>query len=134
MIALRADVRGWFSNDAPADDEYAHFEATLGLSFQLMGDKDMDKDGIENDADRCPTQAEDKDEFEDTDGCPDLDNDKDGVPDDKDKCPNVAEDKDGTEDEDGCPDVDKDQDGIDDDKDKCVEEAEDKDGFEDEDG
>ncbi len=134
LIALRADLRGWFSNEAPADDEYAHFEATLGVSVQFMGDHDMDGDGIDNMADRCPTKAEDKDGFEDTDGCPDEDNDKDGVLDADDKCPDAAEDKDGVEDEDGCPDLDKDKDGVDDDKDKCVDEAEDKDGFEDEDG
>jgi len=33
-------------------------------------------------------RAEDKDKFEDEDGCPDPDNDKDGILDEKDKCPN----------------------------------------------
>ena len=36
------------------------------------------------------TEPEDKDGFQDADGCPDPDNDGDGVPDAKDKCPNVA--------------------------------------------
>ncbi|HET6148415.1 MAG TPA: OmpA family protein [Polyangia bacterium] len=98
----------------------------------VIGDKD--RDGIKDDVDKCPSDAEDKDGFEDEDGCPDPDNDKDGIPDLKDKCPNDAEDKDGFEDEDGCPDLDNDKDGILDASDKCPNDAEDKDGFEDEDG
>ncbi len=68
---------------------------------------------------KCPNEPEDKDGFEDEDGCPDLDNDQDGIPDALDKCPNEPEDKDGFEDEDGCPDPDNDQDGIPDVIDKC---------------
>ena len=66
--------------------------------------EDTDNDGIPDDKDKCPDQAEDKDQFEDEDGCPDPDNDKDGIPDEKDKCPNEAETKNGYQDEDGCPD------------------------------
>ena len=95
---------------------------------------DMDGDGILDNVDKCPREPEDKDGFEDEDGCPDLDNDKDGIPDKADKCPNEPEDKDGFEDEDGCPDPDNDKDGILDAVDKCPNEPEDKDGFEDEDG
>src|SRR4051812_17325147 len=80
---------------------------------------DMDHDGILDAVDKCPTEPEDKDGFEDTDGCPDLDNDKDGIPDKTDKCPNEPEDKDGFEDADGCPDPDNDKDGVPDGKDKC---------------
>jgi OmpA-OmpF porin, OOP family len=97
-----------------------------------VGDKDGD--GILDNVDKCPTEPEDKDGFEDEDGCPDLDNDKDGIPDAKDKCPLEPEDKDGFQDEDGCPDPDNDTDGIADVNDKCPLEPEDKDGFEDEDG
>jgi outer membrane protein OmpA-like peptidoglycan-associated protein len=95
---------------------------------------DSDGDGIPDDVDKCPKEAEDKDGFEDTDGCPDVDNDKDGIPDDIDKCPNEPEDKDGFQDEDGCPDPDNDKDGVPDGLDKCPNEPEDKDGFEDTDG
>jgi OmpA-OmpF porin, OOP family len=95
---------------------------------------DTDHDGILDATDKCPTQPEDKDGFEDADGCPDPDNDKDGVPDKTDKCPNEPEDKDGFEDADGCPDPDNDADGILDNIDKCPTEPEDKDGFEDADG
>ena len=51
-----------------------------------------------------PDEPEDKDGFEDEDGCPDPDNDKDGIPDVEDKCPNEPETINGKDDEDGCPD------------------------------
>ena len=95
---------------------------------------DPDGDGIVGDADKCPNLAEDKDGFEDEDGCPDPDNDKDGIPDALDKCPNDPEDKDGFEDQDGCPDPDNDKDGIPDALDKCPNEPETKNGYQDEDG
>ncbi|MEO7733629.1 MAG: OmpA family protein [Kofleriaceae bacterium] len=97
-------------------------------------DNDPDKDGIFGAADKCPNDAEDKDGFQDEDGCPDLDNDGDGIPDAVDKCPNEAEDKDGFQDDDGCPDLDNDGDGIPDAVDKCPNEPEDKDGYQDDDG
>jgi len=95
---------------------------------------DTDGDGINDDVDQCPRDPEDKDNFQDADGCPDLDNDADGIPDAADKCPLEPEDKDGDRDEDGCPDGDMDNDGIGDDFDQCPKEPEDKDGFEDKDG
>jgi OmpA-OmpF porin, OOP family len=124
---------------------------------------DADGDGILDNVDKCPNDPEDKDGFEDEDGCPDFDNDQDGIPDVEDKCPNEPgppenqgcpvqdrdgdgiadnvdkcpdepEDKDGFEDEDGCPDLDNDKDGILDTDDKCPNDPEDKDGFQDEDG
>ncbi|WP_148273220.1 Ig-like domain-containing protein [Stigmatella aurantiaca] len=87
----------------------------------------------------CPLGPEDKDGFEDEDGCADPDNDQDGFPDVSDQCPNVPETVNGFEDGDGCPDevpapVDSDGDGLTDDKDRCPNQPEDKDGFEDEDG
>jgi outer membrane protein OmpA-like peptidoglycan-associated protein len=95
---------------------------------------DRDHDGIPDNVDKCPDQPEDRDGFEDTDGCPDPDNDKDGILDTDDKCPNEPEDKDGFQDADGCPDPDNDTDGIPDATDKCPNEPEDKDNFEDADG
>jgi outer membrane protein OmpA-like peptidoglycan-associated protein len=64
---------------------------------------DPDGDGISSDLDDCPDSAEDLDEFQDGDGCPDLDNDGDGVLDSDDQCPVVAETSNGFEDDDGCP-------------------------------
>jgi OmpA-OmpF porin, OOP family len=80
---------------------------------------DADGDGIPDNVDKCPNDPEDKDGFQDADGCPDPDNDADGIPDKADKCPNEAEDKDGFEDADGCPDPDNDKDGVLDAADKC---------------
>jgi hypothetical protein len=80
---------------------------------------DTDQDGVPDDKDECVELAEDRDHFEDGDGCPDFDNDDDGVPDDQDKCPALKEDQDGFQDEDGCPDLDNDQDGLPDTQDKC---------------
>jgi outer membrane protein OmpA-like peptidoglycan-associated protein len=95
---------------------------------------DRDGDGIPDSLDACPDEPEDKDGFQDEDGCPDPDNDRDGIPDAQDQCPNEPEDKDGFQDQDGCPEPDNDNDGILDSVDKCPDEAEDKDGFQDEDG
>jgi outer membrane protein OmpA-like peptidoglycan-associated protein len=95
---------------------------------------DRDGDGLTDDVDKCPDEPEDKDGFQDEDGCPDPDNDFDGIKDADDKCPNDAEDKDGFQDEDGCPELDNDGDGLADKVDACPNEAEDKDGFEDDDG
>jgi outer membrane protein OmpA-like peptidoglycan-associated protein len=97
-------------------------------------DKDSDGDGLMDRVDRCPLEPEDKDGFEDQDGCPDRDNDRDGVPDEQDRCPLEPEDADGFEDRDGCPDLDNDADGIPDVRDRCPLQAEDRDSFEDEDG
>jgi outer membrane protein OmpA-like peptidoglycan-associated protein len=65
---------------------------------------DRDGDGIPDALDKCPDEPEDKDGFEDDDGCPDPDNDKDGIPDVSDACPNEPETVNGFQDEDGCPD------------------------------
>ncbi len=65
--------------------------------------RDRDGDGISDVVDRCPDEPEDRDGFDDDDGCPDPDNDRDGIRDVDDLCPNDAEDKDGIKDEDGCP-------------------------------
>jgi outer membrane protein OmpA-like peptidoglycan-associated protein len=97
-------------------------------------DKDADGDGISDRADGCPSEPEDKDGFDDADGCADPDNDGDGVPDARDRCALEPEDKDGFQDDNGCPETDNDGDGIPDAKDKCQNEPEDKDGFQDLDG
>ncbi|MEK6608595.1 MAG: OmpA family protein, partial [Myxococcota bacterium] len=95
---------------------------------------DYDRDTLLDADDLCFADAEDRDGFEDGDGCPDPDNDRDGLADLVDKCPNTAEDHDGLADDDGCPEEDFDRDGLADAKDKCPDKAEDRDGFEDEDG
>jgi OOP family OmpA-OmpF porin len=87
--------------------------------------RDRDHDGIPDVYDLCPDEAEDRDGFKDSDGCPELDNDGDDIPDTADKCPNEAEDKDRFQDEDGCPDADNDGDGMPDLNDACPNEKED---------
>jgi large repetitive protein len=96
--------------------------------------EDTDFDKLSDAVDKCPTEREDKDGFEDEDGCPDLDNDKDGVPDEKDKCVAQAEDRDQFQDGDGCPDEDNDSDGVVDADDKCPNDAEKINGVDDDDG
>jgi outer membrane protein OmpA-like peptidoglycan-associated protein len=150
----------------PWGDGFQPMIFAVGVALSLGGKfapDDQDGDGLVDDEDECPTDPEDKDGFEDDDGCPDLDNDGDGVPDledecpdipgvvekkgcpetdndgdgilnDVDQCPDEPEDMDEFEDEDGCPDPDNDGDGVLDGDDKCPTEKEDQDGFEDEDG
>jgi len=109
-------------------------EVAVGLNFNWGMVVDSDKDGIGDRDDACPFKAEDRDGFEDSDGCPEEDNDLDGILDPQDKCPVDAEDMDGFEDEDGCPDFDNDNDGVPDSLDKCLNQPEDKDNFKDDDG
>ena len=80
---------------------------------------DTDRDKVADELDECVELAEDRDGFEDEDGCPDFDNDDDGVPDEQDKCPAEKEDADAFQDDDGCPDPDNDQDRVPDAKDQC---------------
>jgi outer membrane protein OmpA-like peptidoglycan-associated protein len=83
------------------------FRVVTGVRYALGiptrgGQKDRDGDGIVDRDDRCPTEPEDRDGFQDGDGCPEADNDHDGIADDDDECPEDAEEPGG--DRDGCPD------------------------------
>ena len=112
---VRIDGRQLFVPDREHNGATTDYEFTAGLTYRfgsthvakidvppLPGDRDHD--GIPDDVDKCPDQPEDKDGFQDEDGCPDPDNDHDGIPDVADKCPNEPETKNGYQDEDGCPD------------------------------
>jgi outer membrane protein OmpA-like peptidoglycan-associated protein len=107
--------------------------AALTLAYAPRG-LDSDRDRVLDRDDGCLLEAEDRDGFQDQDGCPDPDNDGDGVADLADRCRDDAETSDGFEDEDGCPDLDDDEDGIPDVDDACRNDREDEDGFEDDDG
>ena len=142
---LRIDGRILFPPSSASTSVTTDFEALLSIYKEFgrkvvekvappPGPKDSDGDGLNDDVVKCPQEAEDKDGYQDDDGCPDPDNDGDGILDTADKCPAEPEDKDGFQDDDGCPDADNDNDGIPDTADKCPNEAEDKDGFQDEDG
>jgi OmpA-OmpF porin, OOP family len=109
------------------------FRLVAGVRYAPLG-RDRDGDGVLDRDDLCPDAAEDRDGFEDQDGCPDPDNDRDGIPDAQDQCRDAPEDRDGVRDEDGCPDLDDDEDGVPDADDQCRAAPEDKDGWKDEDG
>ncbi|HUH04193.1 MAG TPA: OmpA family protein [Kofleriaceae bacterium] len=114
---------------------YTHFGKTAApVSAPAPARVDTDGDGLYDDEDECPDEAEDMDGFQDEDGCPDPDNDGDGIPDANDKCPDEAESMNGIDDTDGCPEVDTDGDGILGSRDACPDQPEDMDGFQDEDG
>lgn len=135
---------------AITDHDQNHFQHVIGFNYwfkpgykkpvenfaDLLPPPDMDKDGVTDSLDKCPTIPGSAD----LDGCPDSDNDgiadnedecplvagtaamhgcpdsdNDGIADNVDKCPYVA----GTADRGGCPVPDKDNDGYADDIDKC---------------
>jgi outer membrane protein OmpA-like peptidoglycan-associated protein len=120
----------------PAKGANPDARAFIGIVFEPnIGDRDGD--GIKDDVDQCVNEPEDRDRFEDEDGCPDPDNDKDKILDEDDRCRNIPEDYDGFQDDDGCPEGnanDRDSDGILDHLDKCPDDPEDFDSFEDDDG
>ncbi len=124
IVQVRRNVRVRFdarlSLDAGLDPKATlEGEIGLGLVFPLGGapaptahaqvvaetTDDADGDKVTGDADQCPSRAEDHDDFEDGDGCPDIDNDGDRVLDDIDKCGSVPEAINGYQDDDGCPDA-----------------------------
>lgn len=99
--------------------------AAPGKKFKVKRSSgaDTDKDGLPDDVDLCPTEAEDGKPPNTDDGCPALpDKDGDGIPDISDKCPDQPEDFDKIDDSDGCPEDDADKDGIADAKDACPKE------------
>ena len=144
-ISLSSRAQGarfnWHPTGGPAEG-YRYTTSILpnyGIQFTMgwcgfVREPDRDRDSIPNSRDRCPGAKEDRDGFQDEDGCPDFDNDSDGIPDSLDKCINNAEDGDGFRDDDGCPDFDNDGDGIGDSVDRCPGFKEDFDGFQDADG
>lgn len=72
---------------------------------------DTDKDGFNDEEDKCPSVAG----LPRYQGCPIPDTDKDGVNDEEDRCAAIA----GPASNKGCPYVDSDRDGIADPDDKC---------------
>jgi outer membrane protein OmpA-like peptidoglycan-associated protein len=86
---------------------WALFTLLPAVAHAKKGDDDRDGDGIADAKDKCPDDPEDKDGFQDDDGCSEADNDEDGIEDLDDACPNKPETLNGVEDKDGCPDEDK---------------------------
>jgi outer membrane protein OmpA-like peptidoglycan-associated protein len=131
-LDLRVDARHLIVPDRTLDGATSDFELTAGVSYRFGAKAtparatvaaappppapapaaviapvpalDRDLDTIADTDDKCPSEAEDIDNYGDSDGCPELDNDMDGVNDDDDTCPTDAETKNGFKDDDGCPD------------------------------
>lgn len=142
---VRADARLLFPPSSEDDFATTDWELFVGLYKTFSGAQpkpraapaapvDSDGDGVTDDKDRCPAQAEDADGFEDEDGCLDADDDNDGFPDQSDACPRQPETPNGIDDTDGCPEEDADGDGVVGSADQCPDEPEDIDGIEDKDG
>jgi OmpA-OmpF porin, OOP family len=90
--------------------------ASLGYTF---GVRDRDGDGVPDERDQCLDVPEDRDGFEDDDGCPDIDDDNDGIDDANDACPRKAGPRSSDPKKNGCPPPDTDGDGIPDSEDSC---------------
>lgn len=139
-LLLRVDVRDVVTHRRGDNNLKAHnLEALFGMSL-VFGPKedpppppppDSDQDGILDRDDDCPTDAENFNEYQDEDGCPETDRDGDGFWDfpDEDACPDEA----GIE-PDGCPERDNDSDGILNEDDACPDDPETVNGHEDSDG
>ena len=92
---VRLDARALFPPSSEDEGVTVDLEGLLGIyvSFGAKGAEappveepeeppaDEDGDGIVGESDQCPTEPEDKDNFEDENGCPDPDNDGDGIAD-----------------------------------------------------
>ena len=65
---------------------------------------DQDADGVPDSEDQCEHLPEDRDGFQDADGCADDDNDGDLIVDEDDQCPMEPAEVGRDEDEDGCTD------------------------------
>lgn len=84
----RAHVIAWAGGGWAGGAPWGGGGVTLALYAVDPLEVDRDDDGISDWTDTCPHAAEDKDRFEDDDGCPDPDNDQDGIPDALDETPN----------------------------------------------
>jgi outer membrane protein OmpA-like peptidoglycan-associated protein len=90
-IDLRFDVRHHIVPGRTYDGATSDLEATVGMTYRfgkqpakpapvivdepapvVAADDDIDRDGLVNDVDKCPTVAETRNGYQDTDGCPDA--------------------------------------------------------------
>lgn len=81
----------------------ADFRSVLGVGYSPR-QHDQDADGVPDSDDQCVHLPEDRDGFEDADGCADDDNDGDLIVDEDDQCPLAPAEPDRDNDEDGCTD------------------------------
>ncbi|HEX5657460.1 MAG TPA: OmpA family protein [Polyangiales bacterium] len=119
-VALRIDARDNLTQKnrqlaGTKDGDLVHnlellagVSVTLGRTPWAARPPDVDKDGLYDRDDRCPTKAGPK-----PTGCPPPpDGDEDGLPDASDPCPTEAEDGNPPDEKDGCPNRDLDNDRI----------------------
>src|SRR4029077_12538590 len=78
------------------------FRVIAGIGWAPR-EHDKDHDGVPDDVDQCEDIPEDRDGFEDPDGCPDIQNAQDGTIDRKDAGPTVVGPKSHTPKLKGCP-------------------------------
>jgi outer membrane protein OmpA-like peptidoglycan-associated protein len=90
-IDVRVDVRHHIVPGRTYDGATSDLEATVGMTYRFgtkkaakpapaiereaaptVVDDDIDRDGLVNDVDKCPTVAETRNGYEDKDGCPDT--------------------------------------------------------------
>lgn len=103
IVSLYTGVGAGLTSGLGTPDVRAFLGVRVAHKLQRREDFiDDDRDGIPNSRDKCPRVAEDKDGFQDDDGCPEEDNDRDGIADEDDECPDQPEERGG--DGDGCPD------------------------------
>src|ERR1700760_827033 len=88
-----------------------HVGVHFGMPYKKKIKPDTDKDGIYDDADKCPTVPG----LRRYQGCPIPDTDGDGINDEEDSCKSVA----GVMRYHGCPIPDSDGDGVNDEEDSC---------------
>jgi outer membrane protein OmpA-like peptidoglycan-associated protein len=118
-LGKRLSLRGeaiadyMFDHASASSGATLHYALQAGASLQLFGGPgDKDKDGVKDNADRCPNTP--RDTPVETTGCPDAD--RDGIADTVDRCPQSPAGR--TVDAIGCTDVDGD--GVVDPQDRCA--------------
>jgi len=79
------DERSGADDGGGAGEE--HGDGVAGDAAIPPEDRDGDRDGVPDPADRCPAEPEDRDDVRDEDGCPETDADQDAVDDPADRCP-----------------------------------------------
>jgi hypothetical protein len=77
---------------------------TFGIGYAPRK-HDQDADGVPDSRDQCVHLPEDRDGFQDDDGCADDDNDGDMIVDEDDRCPLAPAEEGRDQDEDGCTDT-----------------------------
>lgn len=107
-IGYRVTMGDWLTTlafGAALRDAYGSpdFRALLGVGWSPR-QHDQDADGVPDGKDQCVHLPEDRDGFQDDDGCADDDNDGDLVVDEDDRCPLEPAEMGRDDDEDGCTD------------------------------